>query len=270
MSANRQDYAAFARMRLVPAAANSLRAAFAFYQQGSDPKTQIKTDGTPAGIADRETERILREIIAANYPSHGIVGEELGVSNTTAEFVWVLDPLDGTKEFLAKENGWCSLIALLKNGKPVLGSIIDPLQDKIWDQNDAPVATGRDVPLEQAIIATTAPRGMFEGTVYEQGARLLFSRCAEVRERLNGLGFAYAASGIVDVAVENNLKLHDIAALLPALWARGAVCRDLDGNDYRRVVFDLSEAATARYSFVTSLQPKLVEDVLAVMKGRGA
>jgi|GEM_PF-1181991 fructose-1,6-bisphosphatase/inositol monophosphatase family enzyme len=270
MSVEAQDFALFARTQLAPAAVHNLRAAFAAYQHGGDPETQIKSDGTPAGIADRETERLLREMIAAHYPAHGIVGEELGATQPTAAFVWILDPLDGTKEFLAKEDGWCSLIALLQNGKPLLGSIIDPQQDKIWDQDAAPMDAKGAVSIEQATIATTTPQGMFGDTIYEQGAQRLFDRCATVRKRLNGLGFAYAATGLVDVAVENDLKLHDIAALLPVLWARGAVCYDLSGHNYKDVSFDLTKADTARYSLVSGLQTKLVEDVLNIMKDRDA
>ena len=98
----------------------------------------------------------------------------------------------------------------------------------------------------------------------------MFSRCASVREKLNCLGYAYALGGGVDIAAENDIKLHDIAALLPALWAGGATCRNFDGADYKNVTFDLEQAVSARYNIVTGLDEKLVEDIINVLNGRAA
>jgi inositol-phosphate phosphatase / L-galactose 1-phosphate phosphatase / histidinol-phosphatase len=261
-----ENYALFVHTRLAPSAGKSLKTAFlAHCNTAFDVET--KDDGTPASRADRDTEKLLREIITAAYPAHGIVGEEFGASNTGSEFVWVLDPLDGTKEFLAKESGWGSLIALLHKGKPVLGTIIDPLQDRVWNQNAAPVSSYAAKPLEQAIIATTNPKRMFSGTPYKQGANALYKRGKAVRERLNCLGFAYAAEGNIDIAVENDLQLHDIAALLPVLWASGATCRSLDGEDYKNRSFDLKNGK-ARFSLVTGLDENLVAGVIRIMNGK--
>ena len=268
MNALLKEYAVFARENLVPTARDNLKQLFTAYGNGEDLGTETKSDGTPASRADREMEQMLREMIAAAYPAHGIAGEEFGVDNPEAEFVWVLDPLDGTKEFLAKEAGWGSLIALMQNGKPVLGAIIDPLQNKVWDQGDQPVAKPKPCALEQAVIATTTTKRMFEGTAYEQGAHALFSRCASVRERLNCLGYAYALGGGVTIAAENDIKLHDIAALLPALWAAGATCRNFEREDYKNITFDLKEAASARYNIVAGLDADLVGEVLGVLNGR--
>ncbi|MDR3424245.1 MAG: inositol monophosphatase family protein [Alphaproteobacteria bacterium] len=261
------ELAAFARSRLVPAARACLMRAYNAYCQGDDLGAALKEDGTPASRADRDTERLLREMIAEAYPDHGIAGEEYGVENADAEFIWVLDPLDGTKEFLAKVDGWGILIGLLQKGKPVLGSIIDPQTIKIWDQDTKfPVANVKST-IEQAIVATTAPENMFRDAPYAAGAQALFRRCAGRRERLNCLGFAYAADGCVDVVAENRLTLYDIAALLPVLWAAGATCRNLSGADYRNIAFDVGEAAAAHYGLVASRDPSLVSAVLTTLQG---
>jgi fructose-1,6-bisphosphatase/inositol monophosphatase family enzyme len=262
-----QDFTKFMAQQLVPGARGSLKKAFLAYCNGDNIEVETKDDGTPASRADRDTEKLLRKIIKATYPAHGIIGEEFGSENIDAEFVWVLDPLDGTREFLAKEAGWGSLIALLHKGKPVLGTIIDPMLDKIWDQNALPMAECVPKPLEKTTISTTSPKAMFENTIYEQGAQVLYETCAVVRDKLNCLGFAYAADGTLDIAVENKLKLHDIAALLPALWVRGATCRTLEDKDYKDIIFD-AKNDKARYSLVTGLDENLVAAVIQITNGK--
>lgn len=105
-------FTSFLLTRLAPAAANSLHRAFVDYCAGGDLETQTKADGSPASRADRDTEALLRNLITSAYPAHGIIGEEMGTINASAEWVWVLDPLDSTRAFLAQESGWCSSACL--------------------------------------------------------------------------------------------------------------------------------------------------------------
>ena len=267
MSDSLSTYTVFLRQKLVPAASQILMDAYKAYCNGDNLGAALKEDGTPASRADRDTEMALRKMIASTFPDHGIAGEEYGVENGDAEFVWVLDPLDGTREFLAKENGWGILIGLLQNGKPVFGCIVDPQINKVWDQDFRPAAPKQPKQVEQAVVATTVPTIMFDGTPYEAGSHALYRRTAELRERLNCLGFAYATEGTVDVVAENDLKLYDIAALLPVLWSAGALCLNLRGEDYRNITFDMREAATARYGLVCSRDPALATNVLKILQG---
>lgn len=260
-----EDLALFIRTRLVPCAIKNLKMAFlAHCNEGIDVET--KDDGTPASRADKETEQLLRAVIGKTFPSHGIVGEEFGITNPGAEFVWVLDPLDGTKEFLARETGWGTLIALLHCGKPILGTIIDPLQDRLWDQDTPPSPRAASRPLEQITVATTNPKNMFTGTAYEQGASALYARCQTLQERWNCLGFAHVAEGTIDLALENKLKLHDVAALFPVLMASGAVCRTLNGANYKDMVFDPADCK-ARFGLMTGHDEKLVDEALDILNG---
>ena len=260
-------YASFMREQLVPAASKSLMASYNAYCGGDDLGAALKEDGTPASRADRDTEKLLRELIAATFPDHGIAGEEYGVERENADYVWVLDPLDGTKEFLAKNAGWGILIGLLCKGKPVIGAIVDPQMNKVWDQDFKPATSVRIGLVEKAVVSTTAPKIMFDGTRYEQGAQALYRRCAVLKERLNCLGFACIAEGGIDVVAENDLKLHDIAALLPVLWSSDAVCYNLEGEDYKNLSFDVSEAETARYSLISSRDHSLASAVLNILRG---
>jgi fructose-1,6-bisphosphatase/inositol monophosphatase family enzyme len=250
-----QDFAAGI---LVPASRAVLLRAFEAYRNGADLDVATKQDGSPASEADREAERVLRRLIAAHYPDHGIVGEEFGAERADADYVWVLDPLDGTREFLAKADGWGTLIALLEKGKPVVGIIDDPLQGRI---RLAGPAANKSTTLKNAQICCTNPALMFAGTQWQTGAERLFAMAGKVETRRNCLGFADVAEGKADLAVEAGLKLHDVAALLPVLWEAGAICLMLDGRDYRAHAFDLS-LKDESYTLLTGRDAVLVQEAL--------
>ena len=91
-----------------------------------------KADESPVTQADREVEAALRAAISQQYPEHGIFGEEYGVQQAEAEFVWSLDPIDGTRAFISGNPLWGTLLALLYRGKPVLGLIDVPMLDERW------------------------------------------------------------------------------------------------------------------------------------------
>ena len=93
---------------------------------------ESKEDNTPVTIADKKAEEEIRKLISMNYPGHGIYGEEMGGSGLDAEYVWVIDPIDGTKSFIAGRPIFGTLIALLHNKKPILGVIDQPILDEVW------------------------------------------------------------------------------------------------------------------------------------------
>src|SRR5689334_22112779 len=108
-----------------------------------------KRDLTPVTIADREAETAMRRLIEARFPEHGILGEEHGRTRPDAEYVWLLDPIDGTKSFISGIPLFGTLIALTRNGRPVLGVIDQPISRERWvgaegrptSLNGAPVRT---------------------------------------------------------------------------------------------------------------------------------
>ena len=91
-----------------------------------------KDDETPVTVADRETERALRNLINECFPDHGIYGEEFGAENSDSRFIWVLDPIDGTRSFITGTPTFGTLISLMENGAPVLGVIDMPAMDERW------------------------------------------------------------------------------------------------------------------------------------------
>lgn len=192
----------------------------------NDFATETKTDATPVTIADRECEERMRDAIRAAFPEHGIIGEEHGSDRPGANWVWVLDPIDGTKAFVSGRPLFGSLIALCRDGEPVLGIIDCPAVDDRWvgiegratTHNDMPCRTRPCARLEDALMYSTSPY-MFGGDDDDAYQRLR----ARVKYPLFGgdcHNYGLAASGWVDLVVEAQMKVHDWAALVPI--ARGA------------------------------------------------
>lgn len=194
-----------------------------------------KADRSPVTIADREAERIMRAILEVERPGDGIVGEEMGSRNADAEYVWVLDPIDGTKSFITGRPIFATLIALLHRGRPILGVIDQPIVGDRWTG-----AAGRATRLKReptgvrpcpalaaAILGTTAPE------LFDDGDRTAFQRLtASVKSTVyGGDGYTYGllSSGYYDLVVEAQLKLYDFAALVPVVIGAGGMMTDWRG-----------------------------------------
>jgi inositol-phosphate phosphatase / L-galactose 1-phosphate phosphatase / histidinol-phosphatase len=196
-----------------------------------------KADLTPVTIADREAETAMRELLTQHVPQHGVFGEEHGAERANAEYVWVLDPIDGTKAFITGLPIFGTLIALLHKGVPVLGVIDQAILGERWlgvagertTLNDRPIATRACAALGDAYMYSTAPL-MFSGEIERRHAALAQS---VKLFRWGGDCYAYGllAAGHVDLVVENALKLYDFAALVPAIKGAGGVITDWRGGE---------------------------------------
>jgi inositol-phosphate phosphatase/L-galactose 1-phosphate phosphatase/histidinol-phosphatase len=203
-------------------------------------RTQVtiddKSDASPVTIADREAEAAMRAILGKEVPAHGIYGEEHGVERADAEYVWVLDPIDGTRAFITGLPIWGTLIALLHRGRPVLGVIDQPILQERWLGVDGQQSTLNGQParvracpvLDKAYMYSTTPI-MFSGDVARRHAALAD---AVKLFRWGGDCYAYGllASGHVDLVVENDLKLYDFAALVPVIAGAGGTITDWRGK----------------------------------------
>ena len=195
-----------------------------------------KADTSPVTIADREAEAAMRALIAEHYPAHGILGEEHGSDRTDAEFVWVLDPIDGTKSFISGVPLFGTLIALLHQGRPVLGVIDQPISRERWRGlagqpttfNGAPIRTRACSALAAATLFAGSP-DQYRGADTEAVARLIGS---VKLTRYNGDCYAYGlvASGFIDCVVEAGLKPYDFCAILPVIEGAGGVMTDWQGK----------------------------------------
>jgi len=196
-----------------------------------------KIDQSPVTIADREAETAMRELLTAHVPAHGVFGEEHGAVRTDAEYVWVLDPIDGTKAFITGLPIFGTLIALLHRGRPVLGIIDQPILQERWlgvagersTLNGKPISTRACGALANAYMYSTAP-GMFPDT-YAKPHAALTEKVKLFRWGGDCYAYGLLASGHVDLVVEASLKLYDFAALVPVIKGAGGLITDWRGNE---------------------------------------
>ena len=226
------DLGAAARLaeRLADAAGAVLRTHFR-----ARPVVEFKPDASPVTVADRKAEAAMRDILAAEAPDHGIIGEEYGEDRPDAEFVWVLDPLDGTQAFIAGAPTFTTLIALLHRERPVLGVIDQPILRERWSGRDgvpttfngAAVHTRAGAGLSHAILSATTPE-MFRTADAEAFARLR-EAVQFTRFGLDGYAYALLASGFMDLVVEARLAPYDYCALAPVVAGAGGRITDWRG-----------------------------------------
>lgn len=199
-----------------------------------------KLDASPVTQADRGAEQAMRAILAAELPEHGIVGEEFGRERDQAEWVWVLDPVDGTKSFIVGRPTFCTLIGLLHHGRPVLGLIDQPVLAERWvgvegqatTLNGIAAQTSDIAGLAAARLGSTGPQYL-PGAAGEGFARLQ-AQCRFTVWGGDAYAYALLASGGYDLVVEAGLKLHDFAALVPVVKGAGGVMTDWQGNELDR------------------------------------
>lgn len=194
----------------------------------------------PVTDADREAEAAIRRALAARYPEHGVVGEEWGADRGDAEFVWVVDPVDGTRAFIAGLPLWTTLIGLRIAGEPVLGAIAQPyLGEVFWGGQgigsrlvtrdaERPLRVRRCDALSEAVVSSTDP-GLFTG-----GERRAWERVAAsarlVRYGCDAYAYAMVAMGAIDLAVDSGLKVWDVDPVVPVVEGAGGRVVDWEGR----------------------------------------
>lgn len=195
-----------------------------------------KADESPVTKADRECEAAIRKAINAAFPSHGIIGEEYGAERADAEFVWVLDPLDGTRAFITGRPTFGTLIALTQAGTSLVGVIDMPVLDDCWigakgqptTLNGKPVKARPCTDIGEAYLSTISPQ-LFE----TRG----FSQFEAVRKRSKSTTYggdcyqyAMVATGFLDLVIEQGLGIYDYMALVPVVEGAGGAITDWQGK----------------------------------------
>ena len=185
----------------------------------------------------------MRQLIVERFPDHGIRGEELPDQAGSGDYVWSLDPIDGTRSFICGLPTWTTLIALIDQGRPVVGVVDAPALEesyvgcagKAWMLLDgvlSPLQTSQCTRLSEARISSTDPFLMFEPA---SAARFETIRTAAPVARYSQDAYAYArlAAGTIDLVVESGLKPHDYNALIPLVSGAGGAIGDwCGGQDY--------------------------------------
>lgn len=203
----------------------------------SDIQVDIKADLSPVTIADMQAEETMREAIMRTFPDHGILGEEFGHHLPDAQYQWVLDPIDGTKSFITHSYLFGTLIALVKEGQPILGVINQPIFNDflIGDGaetrlNDRPVRVRACRSLEEAVLLNTSHWSVYK---YQNGEA--FSALSKRVQRYNNWGdchgYYLVACGGADIMTDPILNPWDLMALIPIIEGAGGRITDWRGND---------------------------------------
>jgi histidinol phosphatase-like enzyme (inositol monophosphatase family) len=198
-------------------------------------RVDLKSDRSPVTAADTGAEELMRGLINTKFPAHGILGEERGTERPDAEFVWVLDPIDGTRSFTASVPLFGTLIALLHQGQPVLGCIHQPIlgQLLVGDNetallNGKPVRTSSVRRIEEATLLTSDPVAVTRPDC--RGYASLMARAKLARTWGDCYGHLLVATGWADVIYDPVMNLWDIAALVPVIRGAGGVITDASGG----------------------------------------
>jgi histidinol phosphatase-like enzyme (inositol monophosphatase family) len=187
----------------------------------------------PVTEADRAGEEVIRRMIEARFPDHGIIGEEYGVKEARSQLTWILDPIDGTRAFICGMPTWATLIGLNVKDRPTLGLMNQPYvgetfygnPDGAWSRhrgNTTRLAVRPPRPLAEAIVTTTAPE------LYRSEAEKAVLQAMTAATRLTRYGgdayfFCLMAAGQVDIAMDAHMEIYDIAPLMPIIEGAGGV-----------------------------------------------
>lgn len=198
----------------------------------------------PVTEADRAAETAMRRLIMRDLPDHGIVGEEFGAHAAEAEYVWVLDPIDGTKSFISGFPTWGTLIGLTHKGAPCYGMMHQPFTRETFvgdgaaatwrglgrngDKAERKLMTRKCASLADATLLTTHPALLAPGTLEPY-------RRVEEKVRLSRYGgdcymYCMLAAGHIDLIIESGLNAYDIVALIPIIEGAGGIITSWDGG----------------------------------------
>ena len=212
-----------------------------FFRTALSVSDKSRTGGSfdPVTAADHAAETVMRALIRRTFPDHGIIGEEFGTERAEAEYVWVLDPIDGTKSFISGMPAWGTLIGLLRHGEPVYGLMSQPFTRERFT-GDGGAARYRGPAgerklmvrpcekLADAVLFTTSPRLM------KPDDRAAFGKVEEAVKlsRYGGDCYAYCmlAAGHVDLVIETELKPYDVLPLIPIIRGAGGIITSWEGG----------------------------------------
>lgn len=196
---------------------------------------ELKGDSSPVTEADRETEGELRRLIAARFPEHGVIGEEYGADRPEAEFVWVLDPIDGTKSFITGRPLFGTLIALCRATRPVLGIIDHPAIGERWTGAAGQPTRFNGAPVTVRPCAEIGHAAMFGSSPHSKRPEneAAFDRVRRAARQVLYSSDCYAygliACGFADLCVEFGIGVHDFLAVVPVLEGAGGMITDWSG-----------------------------------------
>ncbi|MCM2272882.1 MAG: inositol-phosphate phosphatase [candidate division Zixibacteria bacterium] len=203
------------------------------------PRIRTKADRSPVTIADISAEKAAIRVIKAHFPDHAIYGEEGGHRKTDSEFTWIIDPIDGTKNFIRQIPLWGNLLALYHQGEVILGiSNVPLMNERLWAErgegaylNGDPVKVSARSTLSDAMISFTSVTSFRKVKQDENLLRLLYRTS---RQRAFGDLWPYhlLASGKLEIVIEAQIKAFDIAPFVCIIEEAGGAISDIHGQPF--------------------------------------
>lgn len=200
-------------------------------------KVTFKADNSPVTRADQEAELIARDLIGRKFPSHGIIGEEHGSLNTKADYIWAIDPVDGTRDFVRDIPFWATFVCLLKDNKPITSVIYFPVLNEIITAqigkgsflNGKRFKVSTTNSLKNAYISMGQIKRFIESKKINQMEKL--AKNISASRSYGNLGFKYLLEGKIDGLLESTGKIYDFAAPALAVSEAGGKFSDFEGNE---------------------------------------
>lgn len=204
-----------------------------------NPKLQIdiKSDRSPVTQADKEAEEVMRKLIQKKYPTHGIIGEEYGSEKESAEFIWTIDPIDGTKSFISGVPLFGTMISLCHQGRPILGLIHQPILNMLCiGNNTSTKVNGKQVKLRtvnhlpQASLLTSDIKNI-ETYQNKKNFDLLVKKTDLFRTWGDAYGYLMVAAGLADILIDAVISKWEICAIVPIITGAGGVVTSWNGGN---------------------------------------
>jgi inositol-phosphate phosphatase/L-galactose 1-phosphate phosphatase/histidinol-phosphatase len=238
--------------------------AMSYFRQGVE--IDLKADDSPVTIADKQIEREVREILKERFPDHEVLGEEYGAGDLTAENVWVVDPIDGTRSFISGHPLFGFLLAHMKSGKCELGMISMPALDEQYVGQK-----GKGATLNGNAINTSGQKKLSDAILYINEGEKLIETEGKVLKQLLQVGhtkrFGYdcyphalVASGQIDAVVDYDLKPFDYLPLAGVIEEAGGITTDWDGEP-------LTYISDGR--IVSAATPELHRELISILSTNG-
>jgi histidinol-phosphatase len=206
-----------------------------YYQRNL--QVTLKSDKSPVTQADVETEEVIRGIIGQRFPAHGFYGEETGQSALDAEYLWLVDPIDGTKAFVREYPFFSTQIALMHRGRLIVGVSSAPVYGELayaeigrgaW-LDEQPLKVSDIAAIESGAISTGNLKTLARGPRWQRFGQLV-ARAQRIRGYGDFLHYHLLAAGKIDVVIESDVNILDIAALAVIVEAAGGRFTDLEGR----------------------------------------
>jgi histidinol-phosphatase len=206
-----------------------------YYQRNLE--VVIKADKSPVTQADVETEKVIHKVISERFPSHGFYGEETGQSAIDAEYLWLVDPIDGTKAFVREYPFFSTQIALMHRGRLILGVSSAPVYGELaWGEagkgaflNDKPIRVSELDTIEASAISAGNLKSLANSDRWGHFGKLV-ARAHRIRGYGDFLHYHLLAAGKIDVVIESDVNILDVAALSVIVEAAGGKFTDLQGG----------------------------------------